>query len=256
MHGNELVGIEAVRYFMGQVDSGDFRLERGRVDFVLANPRAIAGGVRYIEQDLNRLNLREPVVARSYEAGLALQLREIFDRAEVSLDLHASTLEDMKPFAICEGNASELVSYLYPGIVCSGFDEHEPGGTDYLMNLMGKKGICVESGYARAMEDVPEVKGMVYNLFKGLGMMPGEVTRYEEKTRYEVFSSYKPRGNFVLADEFASFAALEEGAVIGRDDGKVIKAERDCNIIFARSINNSGIGPNKEAYLLMREVQN
>ena len=253
VHGNERVGIEAVRHYQGLISAGDFRLDSGRVSFVLANPRAIAEDVRYCDENLNRLNIPGYTPLGSYEAGLASQLRKKLDEADICLDLHSSTIEDMPPFVVCENNARELLPYLSPRVICSGFDEHEPGGTDFYMNQIGKVGICVETGYARAMEDVPKVVGMVDNLLRGLRMVPGEAVRYDGKVNYEVFKCYVPQGDFVLDRSFSSFELLGFGTKIGEDGGKVINAERDCRIIFSRSVDKKKM-PNKEAFLLLRDV--
>src|SRR3989338_642868 len=107
VHGDEVCGVRA----LGRVLPA-LAIEKGTVFFGYGNPRAIEKGVRYTEQNLNRmfkddaaLSLKEKM---SYEYDRAQYLKKYLDQAGALLDVHASFTPASKPFLICEPNAKGI----------------------------------------------------------------------------------------------------------------------------------------------------
>jgi succinylglutamate desuccinylase len=252
VHGDERCGVDALFSVFADMRS---EAVRGRVFSGFGNPQAIDSGKRFVETDLNRMFLRPALLSfsakKSYEYGRAEFLRTYLDRADVLLDLHASCTEASEPFAICEANAKDVVSYLPVKWVVSGFDEVEPGGTDYYMNSIGKVGICVECGYNADSASVGVARNTIVSFLVSRGHIPG-VVEVRSHTNIRMHHLYKTRtDHFVLEKPFADFEEIRGGEIIGTDGEKVIRAERDSVILFAR--NRIKIG--EEAYLL-GEIKN
>jgi len=94
VHGNEIAGAIALDAFLRD----GLRPSRGRLTFVFANLAAYARfdpadpiASRFVDEDLNRLWDDEALASgrRSCELRRALQLRPLFDRVDVLLDLHS-----------------------------------------------------------------------------------------------------------------------------------------------------------------------
>src|SRR6185503_1602131 len=108
-------------------------VEKGRVFFVYGNPKAIELNQRCAEVNLNRMFKPDKFLTleerRSYEYGRAQELKEYFEKADVLLDIHASSNSESRPFLICEPNSQDITKYLPFPTVVYGFDNVEPGGT-------------------------------------------------------------------------------------------------------------------------------
>ncbi|MDG1287112.1 MAG: succinylglutamate desuccinylase/aspartoacylase family protein [Rickettsiales bacterium] len=115
-HGNEPVGLAAFQYLLS-----DLTLLRGKIYFVVANPKAAecyfnAGcsdakeDSRYIDKNLNRLpELDELAGSQVYEFQRAAELLPILQQVDGVLDLH-STSSDAPPMLLCvDETSAELV---------------------------------------------------------------------------------------------------------------------------------------------------
>ncbi len=90
IHGDETCGPVAIKKIMHKIDDGSIVLKSGTLRCVpVCNPRAYEGGVRYAEDNLNRI-FRKSEDPQTYEARLANELCELVDKADVLLDIHSS----------------------------------------------------------------------------------------------------------------------------------------------------------------------
>lgn len=247
VHGDERCGVDALLSVFADMRSESIR---GRVIYGFGNPRAIDSGKRCGETDLNRMFRKPSSMSISekntYEYERAEFLRTYLDQADVLLDLHASFTEESEPFAICEANAKDIVSRLPVDRVVSGFDEVEPGGTDYYMNSIGKVGICVECGYSAGGASVEVARNTIVSFLRTRGHIPGVVDS-RSQTGIRMYHLYKTRTDrFVLDRPFADFEEIRSGEIIGTDGDTAICAEKESIILFARNRSKTG----EEAYLL------
>lgn len=245
VHGDERSGIEAMKTYFENVS-----IDAGTVYYGIANPEAVEKNSRFTEANLNRL-FRDPKdlskgEVESYEYERMLYLKEYLDESEVLLDLHASSNPITKPFVICEPNGFELVESLPSNLIVSGFDEYEPGGTDFYMNSIGKIGICFEAGYATS----PEAKNLSVQAIESFLIARGHIVKPQQKIKQQkmrIFSKhYCQSGTFTLAKKFDDFEEIKKDQLIGLDGEKEIVSPKDCFILFAHNIDNVG----GEAFLL------
>ncbi|MBW2997972.1 succinylglutamate desuccinylase/aspartoacylase family protein [Candidatus Woesearchaeota archaeon] len=243
VHGNEYCGVRAIDEV---INKNLISLNKGKVTFVYANREAINKEVRFVEENLNRCFLEDKLKTNSYEERMAQDIMKIMDSCDVCLDLHASSCKNSIPFIICENNALEYIKDFPIEIVCGGFDEHEPGGTDYYMNLLGKVGICVECGYKEDLRTKDVAITCITNILSSLGMIDYNVKRHP-KEFLEVNELYQPKEEFKLIKEFDDFEKMSEGSVIGYDGDNEVRTKSNGFILFARDVKK--LDPDRDAFL-------
>ena len=96
-HGNEPGGVKAIVELHRSLNCGQVMLKRGKISFLLGNPKAFEKDVRYIDSDLNRhFNKLDP---SKVEGERALEIKSFFanhDDINALLDLHSLSIGDIK----------------------------------------------------------------------------------------------------------------------------------------------------------------
>lgn len=249
IHGNETSGIKAFENILPNL-----AIQNGKVIFVYGNPKAIAANERFVEANLNRLFKPEAELSESekssYEFGRAKTLKTILDQADVLLDLHNSFTPESRPFVICEPNSMDITKFLPAQTIVHGFDEVEPGGTDYYMNKNGKVGICMETGYFGDANSIQIAETAIINFLKAINHIPNDLTPTEQ-TKLNMYELYFTKtDSFKLVKPFADFEKVAARAQIGTDGEEEVAAQKDSYILFARD--RSAIG--EEAFLLGEKI--
>lgn len=249
-HGNEVCGVHVLEELLPTLT-----IEKGTVYFAYGNPRAIEENVRFVEKNLNRMyKLKNELTdeeKNSYEYSRATYLQQYLNLSESVLDIHASTNPKSRPFIICEKNAAHIYPSLPIDTVVYGFDENEPGGTDYYMNRAGKIGICVECGYLgnEASSAVAKESILQFLALHGHISYPKAVEKTPE--RFQIYKLYITRtDHFRLSKEFSDFQAVAQGEEIGVDGEEVIICDRDSIILFPHNADKIG----QEVFLLGEPV--
>lgn len=245
VHGDERCGVEALEGLLPTL-----RIRRGKVFLAYGNPRAIERGVRCIDTNLNRMfKLKDTLTQTelgSYEYTRAEFLKAYLNCADVLLDVHASFTPQSRRFVIGEPNTAPVYKYLPFQLVVSGFDQVEPGGTDYYMNRIGKKGICVECGYLGDPLSRKIAEQSILDFLCIQGHLEGNI-KPREQEHIALFDLYYAMSDtFRLSKPFADFEKVAAGQLIGTDADKEVLAQKDSVILFARDVDRVG----DEAFLL------
>lgn len=243
VHGDETCGIEVFKKILPTLS-----IKKGCILFVYGNPTAIKSNVRFVEANLNRMfkddNLLSQKEKESYEYKRAQILKKYFNKSEVLLDIHASSTPKSRPFIICEANAREIVKYLPIKLIVSGFDNIEPGGTDYYMNKIGKVGICIECGYFNDSKSIKVAFDCIIAFLKIRGHLTTDLIP-QKQSFINMNRLYLSKTNFKLSKLFDDFEKIKKGQLIGIDGDQKILSSDDGYILFARNIQQS----NQEAFL-------
>ncbi len=89
VHGNEICGPAAIEQILARFNSGEIKMETGRVTFVpVCNPRAYAENKRFIDRNLNRA-MAKRAVPKMYEEFLMNELTPLLEDCDVLLDIHS-----------------------------------------------------------------------------------------------------------------------------------------------------------------------
>lgn len=243
VHGNERCGIDAINELLPTLE-----IDRGRVLVVYGNPKAIEQNVRYAEANLNRLFKSDESLSEkekgSYEYSRAQFLKKYLDQADYLLDIHASLTPNSQRFLICEENARDIIKYLPISLVVSGFDNVEPGGTDYYMNQRGKVGICIECGYFNDPSSKDIAKESMLAFLVACGNILG-TPKVTPQLIIKIEGLHLTKNNFALNKQFEDFEEVKKNQVVGIDGTEEVKMLIDGIILFARNREYS----NEEAFL-------
>lgn len=249
IHGNETCGIRAFEQVLPSLS-----IECGRVTFVLGNLKAIESGMRFVEQNLNRLFKADELLTdaqkSSYEYARSRELLPLLVIADAVLDIHSSGTVGSTPFAICDRSRISDTDFLPFSIVSYGWDALEPGGTDDFVTSQGGVGFCIECGYHEDPEAVGRAVDSIY-AFLGIFGAASEVPTVQlpaSRRHIEVTRIHKTRENFVSLRHFADFEAVTKGMVIGTDGTEDIAVPSDGVVIFVRERMN----PGEEAFIFGR----
>lgn len=243
VHGNERAGIRAVQE-LGKT----LTITSGVAHLVLANPRAIAKGVRYCDKNLNRCFLKDNS-GQTYEDELARTLMPLLDESDALLDLHSYSGPEDQPFLIGEANCFELASYLNFPIISNGWSTNEPGSTDGYMYTQGKIGLCAECGSNFRSEEYVSLALQTVEAFLwffGLTARPTNPERFPQRLVTVLRAEHKHTAGFAFTKEYTNFEELPEGEIFAVDGPTEYRAgPKEC-IIFPRP--NAAIGD--EAFLI------
>lgn len=227
-------------------------IKRGTVYWGYGNLIAIEKDLRFSEVNLNRMFIESIIKDEdktSYEYQRAQYIKGYLDKADVLLDLHASSIPDGRAFAICESNASDVLKTLPVDLVVSGFDDVEPGATDGYMNSIGKVGICLECGYlSNEKSDKVAEEGLLAYL-TAMGHIDGDANIQQQSHIRMYKIAYSKTYKFRLTKPFDNFKKIAAGQVIGIDGNEEIKAEKPSYILFAHNADKIG----DEIFLLGEE---
>ena len=102
VHGDEVGPLLGLLDVIKALQSGELSF-KGRFSCFVGNPKAAYQGVRFTEEDLNRV-FRAPqgdVNELSYEAKRAAELTPLLDELDLYIDFHQTILPVAQPFYIC-----------------------------------------------------------------------------------------------------------------------------------------------------------
>ncbi|HEY0247386.1 MAG TPA: M14 family metallopeptidase [Gryllotalpicola sp.] len=218
IHGDEAMGVEAVRRIVTSVDVEQLR---GTILAVpVANPLSYESMTRHTLQDGLNLNRIFPGDAGgSITEQLAATLLTIIDGADHFIDFHSSGLYSTVDYAYVHDNGREMSEAYgtpllyhhgsYPGSATGWALEH---GIGAMVSELGGGGQLDQSFLTRATE------GAV-NVLRRLEMLPGEVVTPPVQTVMKTLITLRPRFGGILLSEFEPERLGESipgGTVLGR----------------------------------------
>jgi succinylglutamate desuccinylase len=247
LHGNEPAGIGLWRLAseIGRPARGELRLIVGHPDAMTAEP----GGVRYIQDDLNRLFLDQDGLA---EAGVdvegpdyrrMVELKPALADLDVLLDIH-TTSQPSEPFAIGYTAHAEArrLSRALPVTLVDGLHQFIKGSACQWVLDRNRAAVTVEVG-AHLDPAAPErafkvAKRVLAELdMLPQGHAPSQVDERASGRRIVVGHHVASVGrDFRYTRHFHNFDPLEPGEIVGEDADTVYRAPMiDNPIIFMPS---------------------
>lgn len=154
-HGNERIGVQLIKKFEWRPD--DVQRSSFSTQMLLANPRAVAAGVRYIDRDLNRSFERDRLQNQmlvSYEDHRAKEISQIINSdsnapVDVILDMHSTTSNAGLTLIIDEENVFTLRLAAYLQQIHSSvkvYSTSHSGREQDALRSLAKFGFCLEVG--------------------------------------------------------------------------------------------------------------
>ena len=254
VHGNEICGVKALDRAISMVLNRTLIIERGIVHFAYGNPHAIAAGKRQTEMNLNRafkpLESFTQQELGSYERCRAMELKPVIESSEALLDIHSTANPQSTPFVLCEPRSFHIARELPFPIISHGWDENEPGGTDYYMNKCGGFGICVECGNHHdplASERALDSMLIFLTLMGAIDRVLPNVTSIPRVVR--VYYLHLTKNSFRRARYFADFEKTDYQEIIGFDGDRECIVPAGHLVLFCEETCEAG----GEAFLLAVE---
>jgi succinylglutamate desuccinylase len=251
VHGDEPCGIKVLEYIENNIN-----LISGKLYLIYGNPRAIEQKVRQTDINLNRIFRNDNQISEkekmTYEYNRSREIIRYLDKSDVLFDIHSSSIKGTEPFVICEPRCADIFKYFPVPFSCSGFDDIEPGSTDYYMSLSGENGICIECGY-NGNEETKQVGIECIEISLALlGMIDGNIEQVVNKKqkRLKAVCLYKTKtDNFRLVKEFDNFEPIKKGQHIATDGDKKIFSDSNQFILFAHNCDKKG----EEGFILLKD---
>ncbi len=246
IHGNETCGIKAFKKILQKI-----KIDRGTVIFDIGNPKAVKNNVRFNDFNLNRVFQNNKFLNKnelnSYEYKRSKELIKILNSADALLDIHSSLNPDSKKFIICQPKSNSIANKLPFLLKVKNIINFEKGSTDGYMHENNKIGICIECGQHLDPKAVTLAEKSILKFLIAMGHIKGKNINYKQK-EVKIFSLYKNIStDFILHRKFKDFEKIKRGTQIGIDGNTIIRAPKDCSIIFAHNIKSK---PEQECFLL------
>lgn len=239
-HGNETCGVQLIEYL-----KKNLIIKRWKVILLYGNIRAIKQWVRQVDMNLNRAFLEDERLTDkqkdTYEYKRSREMMEVLKVCDYSLDIHSSPTTGSPPVVICEQNAFEIASYFPFAIRCSGFDDIEPGSTEYFMNSIGKTGLGVECGNHNDIKAFDRAKESTFAFLSCFDMVDYPKKKYDQKSYIASFNYLTKTTDFKIARFFADFEPIQNGQLIGVDGWDSVYAKNNGYILFARNRDEVGV---------------
>ena len=239
-HGNEPGGVKAIVQLHRAFRNGEITLNRGKISFLLGNPKAYQKDVRYIDSDLNRVFVKQ--APSSVEGKRALEIDAfLWDHGDINalLDLHSVSIGNFKllVYPKDDSGSTEFALRLSSIPLHFGFHPaHMPGTLIEAAGARGIRGLIVECGNHYAKQAVETARQHIHN-FLALhdlideGYMSHETTP-ARVTFYESIQAIKPHADFVfLIKDIRTGTALSKGRKYAKDIRGYHVAPQDCYVV-------------------------
>ncbi len=218
IHGDEAMGVEAVRRIVTSIDVE--QLHGTILAVPVANPLSYETMTRHTVLDGLNLNRIFPGDSGgSVTEQLAAKLLTIIERADHFIDFHSSGLYSTVDYAYVHDNGREM-SEAYGTPLLYHHDSYPGSATDWalrhgigaMVSELGGGGQLDQSFLTRAVDGAA-------NVLKRLGMLPGEAVTPPQQTVMKTLITLRPRFGGILLSDFEPDRlgqVIPGGTVLGR----------------------------------------
>lgn len=267
VHGDEKTGIEVVKFLRGTFNKDETKVDKGKLTLILGNEEAIKMGKRGTTPDhnLNRMfsdkHLAGPVL-NFYESRRAHELAPILKSADISLDIHSTSVPTV-PFLPCAFSPRHEKVYRWfdAGVVLADPDfvlGGQRSTTDEYVDYCGGVGVCFETGYANDTSRLPAVTKGILNILADQGLIGSSQPLAPPKPNYKVYRLTRKiiltEAGFRYVKGFPqSFQEVKKGELIGYHGEIPEVAEEDGVIAFPRAEDQWMLG--HDIFFLARRIK-
>ena len=239
-HGNEPGGVKAIVELHRDFKCGKIMLKRGKISFLLGNPKAFEKDVRYIDSDLNRhFNKLDP---SKVEGERTLEIKAFFgnhDDINALLDLHSVSIGGFKLLVYPKGVSEHTEFALKFSSIPLHFvfhPEHMPGTLIEAASSHNIHGLIVECGNHYAKQAVETARQHLCNFLVQYQLIDRDYLRQEPTpatiTIYESIQAIKPHAGFkFLIEDIKTGTRLKKGQKYASDDHGYHVAPQDCHVV-------------------------
>lgn len=272
-HGNEPSGIAALWYLRNKLRIED-KLLQGSIFFVINNLKATEryfaaraknneiakNESRFCDHNMNRLpeNVMSLKGDVRYEVLRAQELRSIWKRFEVALDIHSTAKESDPMIIACGGLQNDLIRGFPIDIIVLNIENIQIGkpALQFYGNQEEIKAFIIEAGSHEDDTSFTCSITCVLALLRSLQLIAGKNdVNLRERQIYEVSGSLLfPNTSFELERVFKMFEPIKEGQILARGNGTRIVADFDGHVLMGpkgKKVNST----NEEVLFISRPVK-
>ena len=259
LHGNEPSGVEALRIIFDEF--ADLQLDRGALIGLVGNRRALAKGVRYLAEDLNRAwlparvqGLREGRAAVGPEDDEIAELdRALREARKLStgpayvLDLH-STSGPGKAFTTLDDSlVNRRFAFSFPVPAVVGLEETLSGTLLGMLTHEGWTNAGFESGQHKDPDSVVRARAAIWIAMESAGLINPDTRpeviaartalreEHQDMPRVVAVRSRRrvvPEDQYLSKPGLASFQPVTAGQVLGYDRKGPVHAAEDSLLLM------------------------
>lgn len=253
-HGNEPSGLAALWYLRNKLKLAE-NLLRGSVFLVLNNVKATERyfsalanqddlakkAARFCDHNMNRLPENSLTIKGDarYEVLRVQELRPVWEKFEVTFDIHSTQMQSDPMIIACGGLQEDLIRGFPASILITNIEKvqvEKPAVSFY--GVEGKiKTLAIEAGSHENASSFECSIACTMALLKNLSLIDGknEATPKEYKL-YEVAGSVLfPDPSFESEKIFENYEPIQEGQILARGKGTRIVADFDGHALFGGS---------------------
>lgn len=273
VHGNEPSGVRALeKVFEILIKEKPFL--KGRIIGVSGNKKALEKGVRYIDEDLNRVWTEENVASGSTDSH---EKKEMFEIIEVLkkfpekdftkryfLDCHTTSSESEPYISVQEVNDNDAWAHQFPTYIIRGFSDIVEGCIDHYESRIGITGFTFEGGQHDSTSSVLHHEGMIWlALQHACGLNLQDLIEYPQAAKMlqdkrkdrktfeiEYRHGLEEEDDFKMESGFKNFQKIEKGELLAYQNGKPVRSEWD-DYIFMPLYQSQG----NDGFFVVREVK-
>lgn len=255
VHGNEPAGIYALESVFERLHKEAPMLE-GKIMGLSGNRQGLQKGVRYIDEDLNRIWTPENLASQKTDSS---EKKEMFQLLPL-LDQNLTTRYPRRYFIDCHTTSSESEPYLsvqdqnenlswakqFPLHIVRGFSDLIQGGLDAYETRMGMTGFVCEAGQHQSKAAIESLEGMIWlalhqvcNLhFDDLEHFPEAVYKIEKKRAsrkiFEILYCHHitPEDHFKMKPGYRNFQKITKGECLASQNGKPLYSRWDAYLFM------------------------
>ena len=147
LHGNEPAGLDAIISFHEHFAKNNYKLQKGKITFILGSPESFKIGERFIDQNLNRAFTK--VISNNQEGLRVAQIRQFLatSSVDVLLDFHSVSSGDFKMAIFQNRKAQNFAQKISPlDLYFWPRSEHLPGSMMEECQNFGTTALSFECG--------------------------------------------------------------------------------------------------------------
>lgn len=217
IHGDEPAGEQIVEHLIDNLT-----VDRGTVQLVIANERALAADERYTDTDLNRA-FPGDTESDQYETALAARLVEVLEGADAVLAIHTSKSAP-PPFAIFSDLTDSVRRSVTGMPVEYVLDSRSLRSTT--LDSVVPHAVSLEAGHQGSQGAVDFGLEATEAFLRAHGVLGDEPPEFTEVTLVEGHEEV-PKGGGRPEVNYRNFERMEVGSVFARDDEVVHEVERE-----------------------------
>jgi succinylglutamate desuccinylase len=256
MHGNEMAGVFALKEVFEKIDSSQVT---GTIYGISGNLKALKKNQRYIDQDLNRVWLKENLNQLENKTNLnneAAEQQELYKILKHILkeeegpfyfiDLHTTSSKTLPFITINDALINRKFSRLFPVPIVLGIEEYLDGPLLSYINQLGYVSLGFESGQHDDLNSITNNVAFIFLSLVYSKVLEKKNVDYDEyyntlvsesnqnKEIFEVVYLHRLLNgkDFKMKPNFKSFQNVKKGEQLATEQNKIIESPYSAKIFM------------------------